>query len=39
MSSLFRSSAGKPQSLVEEMTTTMSSLLEDTLLKNIQLKV
>lgn len=39
MSSLFRSSSGKPQTLVEEMTTTMSTLLEDTLLKNIQLKV
>jgi len=40
MSSLFRASSGnRERSLAEEMTTTMSTLLEDTLLKNIQLKV
>jgi len=39
MSSLFRASSGnRERSLAEEMTTTMSTLLEDTLLKNIQLK-
>jgi hypothetical protein len=40
MGSLFRSSDNnRQQNLAQEMTQTMSSLLEDTLLKNIQLKV
>ncbi|ELR18983.1 uncharacterized protein ACA1_234210 [Acanthamoeba castellanii str. Neff] len=38
MSSLFRSSSSREKTLAEEMTTTMSTLLEDTILKNIQLK-
>jgi hypothetical protein len=39
MSSIFRSSSSREKTLAEEMTTTMSTLLEDTILKNIQLKV
>jgi hypothetical protein len=37
MASLFR--GGRSNELANEMTSTMSVLLEDTLLKNIQLKV